>query len=654
MRLWVEPNEHLARGTIEPGSDVNLMIGVEPADASNQVQLSYRVNGGHVTNIAAEPVRHVGDTQYFKACLPCSTLRDGDLVEYSAVCQCAGRQVPSAHEAEQFASSFRVMSTSAMGAQAPSSNDRENVKSISVASSSGDPRIHTAISGTYKLKQTHLSLFAVDQKTGHPIARIPFYAEVGVVAYVPSPKLECKLKETIKDSYKKFLYRSSSNPERYSRDIQVPDAFTDPLCDVLSSLLSPETIDALVGDSNKVSDLITGIFTKAKEINKNNEISSNDPEASRQILEAAIRAYVKEHNDLHLADQNAQLQKIVWAHPMGVLATDHAGYLSFDLTRLPPDVASAVASALEARRRNPNITTETSIWLYPMAQEEKCIDALEQVRFAHDAIVARIELDVELDPVLCQPKVCEFVKNLGIAAMQNPSLTDWRLSPASFATNPSTLLGEDGCESLLPANIALQEFYFYQIVGLSDIHPNDLPPETQGKVKFGVAHEYRVAWYPLGHSLGQIQYSLPLAPGESVNLAVIDWTRRDVGSRAEDTSASEQLVHNQRRDRTITETVNAAIKEYQEGSSFMAGAALSTGIAGTLGMFGVAAGLAGSLGGSNSDSQGSRDIAASTVQKLSDNITQSSASMRELQSTVVVQTTQHEKETIETRTVVNY
>lgn len=69
---------------------------------------------------------------------------------------------------------------------------------------------------------------------------------------------------------------------------------------------------------------------------------------------------------------------------------------------------------------------------------------------------------------------------------------------------------------------------------------------------------------------------------------------------------------------------------------------------------GAAAGLAGSLGGSTSNSSGTRDIAASTVQKLSDNITQASSAKRELQSTVVVHSTQAEHEAIETRTVVNY
>jgi hypothetical protein len=147
---------------------------------------------------------------------------------------------------------------------------------------------------------------------------------------------------------------------------------------------------------------------------------------------------------------------------------------------------------------------------------------------------------------------------------------------------------------------------------------------------------------------------LPLAPAESVNLAVIDWTRRDDTARTEDSKLNEQIVHDQRRDRTISETVNAAIKEYQEGSNFMAGVAQSAGASGTIGKFGVATGLAGALGGATSDSSGSRDLAASTVQQLSEHITQASSAMREFQSTVVVRSVQSEKEAIETRTIVNY
>ena len=90
--------------------------------------------------------------------------------------------------------------------------------------------------------------------------------------------------------------------------------------------------------------------------------------------------------------------------------------------------------------------------------------------------------------------------------------------------------------------------------------------------------------------------------------------------------------------------------EYQHGSSFMGGiAGVGGGSSGS-----AAGGVAGSLGGSTSSSSGSRDVTGSTIQKLSDNITQVSSSMRELQSTVVVHSIQSEKEAIETRTVVNY
>src|SRR5205085_28249 len=111
----------------------------------------------------------------------------------------------------------------------------------------------------------------------------------------------------------------------------------------------------------------------------------------------------------------------------------------------------------------------------------------------------------------------------------------------------------------------------------------------------------------------QILYSLPLAPGESVNLAVIDWTRRDEAQRKERTKVDEQLVHNEHRDRVISETVDAAVREYQHGSSFMAGIAGAAGFS-SGGVF--SAGLAGSLGGSTSSSSGTRNMAATTVQKV--------------------------------------
>jgi hypothetical protein len=493
---------------------------------------------------------------------------------------------------------------------------------------------------------THLSVFASAKNTGHPIARMPFYAEVGVVSVLPPPK--CNLQEALKMGIKEFITSTSSTTVSSKSAIrELFDKLVEPFCDALYRLLDPEIVDRWVKDQVNAAGVIARMLQTASELAAARSLDWKNPQMLGQILEEGILAYAKENN-LPLAANDAQDSRIVWAHPLGVLATDHVGYLSFDLTRLPPDVANAVALALEARRHDPSAPTETSIWLYPMAREEGRIDALAQVRFAHDAIVVKLELDV--------PQLSPLMRNMGLLAMQNPGLTDWRLSPASFATNPDALLGEDGCENLFPANVALQEYFFYQVIGLTnpEVQPPELPADVKARVRVGFVNEYRLAWYPLGHSLGQIQYSLPLAPGESVNLAIIDWTRRDVGQRTEDTKEAEQLVHNQRRDRTIAETVNAAIQEHQSGSSFMGGLAGAVGASIPIKAVNISVGATHSLGGAMSESSGSRDIAASTVQKLSDNITQSSAAMRELQSTVVVQTTQHEKEAIETRTVVNY
>jgi hypothetical protein len=94
---------------VSSDAEVSLTVDVQPADASNVVELFYRINGGPSEKAVAAPVRHVGDTQYFRVRFPPAKFHAGDLVEYGAVCYCAGRQVPSPDEEKRFASSFRVV-----------------------------------------------------------------------------------------------------------------------------------------------------------------------------------------------------------------------------------------------------------------------------------------------------------------------------------------------------------------------------------------------------------------------------------------------------------------------------------------------------------------------------------------------------------------
>ncbi|GIJ46082.1 hypothetical protein Val02_29680 [Virgisporangium aliadipatigenens] len=486
------------------------------------------------------------------------------------------------------------------------------------------------------LDLTHLGLFIVDAAAPHaPVSRLPVYAEVGLGA-TPGEVDPRFADDDLVTALRRADEESDDGDAARRRIVGT-------LAVEISRVLTPAARDTLAADRDRKVDFLTDALRGARTA-LGRRLADARPDELRGALKAAIRAEAQ-RRDLGVTGPDAAA--VTWAHPLGILATDHAGYLSFDLTRLPPGVRAALHDAVRTRRDTPTAPRDLTVWLYPLAAGVPPIDALEQGRFTRHAVVARL--------ALTPPHTTAQAARLGFPALQRPDLVDWELSPVSFAVNGAAILGDGGCETLLPANVAVQEFRFYQAVGLRD--PGAQPPglgDAAALIRAGVVNRYRMAWFHLGHSLGPILYSLPLAPGESVNIAVVDWSHTTDAERTEDTKVDEQLVHSQHRERAITETVDAALREYQAGSSSMAGFAASAGASGSIGVAGAALGLSGAIGGASSDSSGSRDLSATTVQQLSDRVAQASAASRELRSTVVVHANQSEKEAIETRTVVNY
>lgn len=476
---------------------------------------------------------------------------------------------------------------------------------------------------------SRLSVFALDRATGGPVARLPVYVEILWVDQQPPAE-----PQVLEYASRALALADSVCGNSTSCTASVTKALSE-----AAAALWPDGLPPVFQDVEELVKLLAETIEAARDRAGVQSLAALPTSQLRTEIQAAMRE-VAERRGIPVEPVAAPTAAAIY--PLGVLASDHVGYLSYDLGRLPAPVLASIRATVAALRSDPAAETGVQIWLHPLSPTFDRFEALTQRRFAHDAIVMRMPIAV--------PAPGLVVRGRDMLSMQSPGLTDWRISPASFAGNPQSLVGADGCETLLPANLATQEFEFYQVLRLTDVDPEP----AHEKLRLGVAHEFRHTWYPLGHSLGQILYSLPLAPGESVNLAVIDWTRQNEARRDETTTVDEQLVHDQRRERTITETVKAAIAEHQSGSSFMAGLASSAGASGTLGAIGVAAGLAWSLGGSSSDSEGSRTLAGETVQKLSDHVAQASAAKRELQSTVVVRSTQSEREAIETRTVANY
>lgn len=371
---------------------------------------------------------------------------------------------------------------------------------------------------------------------------------------------------------------------------------------------------------------------------------------------------------LDLSDEDRQrldgvgLPEYLMAYPLGVVGTDHVGYGSFDLWVLRHiPVAERIKLILEAAGVMAHTPPRPRVVLrrllvFPYKDPKIAFDAIKEGEKAPDFICLRMDLDATM--------VANRAEWPPMPAMQTPSILDCRLSPGSFSMSGALVIGEDGCETLLPRNLATQLIRFQQLVKTaSSIGATSLErgldgllqtPDLEGAIFLGHRIEFRTEWFPLGHSLGEIAYSLPMAPGEKIQIAVIDWARQDEASRDEKTSLSEQLQHDTYRERSIAESVQMVVAESQEGSSFMAGAALSAGAGIPLGAVSLGVGAALGIGGASSSSSGVRNIAGNTAQNISDAFHQASSALRELNSTVVVQSSQAESATAKTRVIVNH
>ena len=460
--------------------------------------------------------------------------------------------------------------------------------------------------------QTRLCAVFIGKDTLQPIKGLPIYAEAIVTLTAIPVKVQIGIKH--EELINKILTAEEFSEEQQQliKDVLIkylPKHFGQPSHENLEKIII-ETTTALA----KSRDYPPKNFSEA-------EVES--------IIAFVIDSLIKEGmiKSPQSAEKTEPLKQYI---PFGYLATDHAGYVSFD-------IENAIKRFLDIDKE---LRVDFEYWMYPNGDMGAGINVSALGRVTADYIYGNVTLT---EPIK------QHINGTTYHSLQNPGLTDWYLSPGSFSVNPKFIIGEDGCEQLYPANFATSEFRFFQIVRGTEITSNqqDLP------LRHGFAYEYKTLWQPLGHTLGQIIYSLPLAPGEVIKIGIIDWKRNSEDTRTEDTAESEDLTHDTYRDRSIIETVKGALSEWQRGGNIMGGNSGGAGASFGMGMFGAAAGNAHSFGGGYSTSSGNRDIAIDTVQQVNDAFSQHSTAIRELRSTVVVQSDQQEYARAETRVIAN-
>lgn len=209
-----------------------------------------------------------------------------------------------------------------------------------------------------------------------------------------------------------------------------------------------------------------------------------------------------------------------------------------------------------------------------------------------------------------------------------------------------------------------------EAIGQVDVTSPLLSSPGFDRMAVGAVVELSQSWYTAGLSLGQLLHSLALAPGESTRIAMIDWQRRESGSRSEAVSERDDLSSAQVHNRALNEVVNAVAREVQSGSSASQtsgeswGLGKSGGGGGSYGGEGQGYGFGGgySIGygtgkgqaSSFSVSSGERDLRSELTQNVHDLTQQASTMARNRWATVVQEVSQQEHEQLSTRSVTNY
>jgi hypothetical protein len=256
-------------------------------------------------------------------------------------------------------------------------------------------------------------------------------------------------------------------------------------------------------------------------------------------------------------------------------------------------------------------------------------------------------------------------------SIQNPDLLDLEISPGSFGVN-SGVERSSSCGSYSPSQATIRDVAVLRTILTPEGMPggkwpkapeskltatSPAPLDADYVLPTARLAKMRQQWWYVGATLGDIVYSLPLAPGETVQLATIEWSRQDRISRADTVKSLDQLSHTLTHDRTLSETIEAALKENQNGFSLMGGTSTSSNAGASLDLsaetgfpLNIAAGASGLIGaaGSVAVTNGERNLSAESTQALTESINQSAWSMRSLNSTVVVQADQVEGSTVQT------
>ncbi|MDT3446045.1 hypothetical protein [Pseudofrankia sp. BMG5.37] len=231
----------------------------------------------------------------------------------------------------------------------------------------------------------------------------------------------------------------------------------------------------------------------------------------------------------------------------------------------------------------------------------------------------------------------------------------WKLTPGLF-TRPTAARAANPCSPYAPVDLPSRVFYLNQLAFFTDtsgdrqaapvLAPIDFsaPPTASlgATLRYAALLEFRQDWWDYGQALGDLLYSLPLAPCEETKIASVDWRRRDYASQ--ETALDENHFQDSTiaRDQVVDETVRLISTKDADSSAVAGGLGL------TIGPF--SAGVSGALSGMHE----AIDATTTASRAVNDRIHQVSNTVRTTRSFTVAEVTQEEESVVRTRAIRNH
>ncbi|MEI6418585.1 MAG: hypothetical protein WCO82_05925, partial [Sphingomonadales bacterium] len=151
---------------------------------------------------------------------------------------------------------------------------------------------------------------------------------------------------------------------------------------------------------------------------------------------------------------------------------------------------------------------------------------------------------------------------------------------------------------------------------------------------------YRSQFRADGYSLGNLLYSLPLAPGQQKQIVVIDAAKSLTGAESQQLGLAERLSNSLTAGRDVADALSGTLSESSAGNSDAHTAGMSAGLGASAsygGMVGASLGIAGGFANSNSSAaqDGNRSISQFFQEKLKLNLMQNADSFRQQNASVI-------------------